>query len=78
MANNIRLQNAMQTTRSIAKMATQLAHLPEIERLSPRVIRILAGNPGKVRAMSHEENVANHHQFTLQGNAASPAHAGLT
>ncbi|KAI0389009.1 putative metallo-beta-lactamase domain protein [Xylariaceae sp. FL0594] len=33
-------------------MASQLAHMPEVERLSPACIRILGGNPGK---------------FTLQG-----------
>lgn len=35
-----------------SRMATQLVHLPEVQRLSPAVIRILGGNPGK---------------FTLQG-----------
>lgn len=29
-------------------MATQLVPLPELERLSASVVRILAGNPGKV------------------------------
>ena len=32
---------------SSSKMATELVHLPEVERLSPAVIRILAGNPNK-------------------------------
>lgn len=35
-----------------SRMATQLVHLPEVQRLSPACIRILGGNPGK---------------FTLQG-----------
>ncbi|KAI1365092.1 metallo-beta-lactamase superfamily protein [Xylaria arbuscula] len=29
-------------------MATQLVHLPEVERLSPACVRILGGNPGKL------------------------------
>lgn len=29
-------------------MATQLVSLPEVERLSASVVRILAGNPSKV------------------------------
>lgn len=29
-------------------MAVQAAALPEVERLSASVVRILAGNPGKV------------------------------
>ncbi|KAI1117835.1 metallo-beta-lactamase superfamily protein [Nemania sp. NC0429] len=29
------------------RMASQLVHLPEVERLSPACIRILGGNPGK-------------------------------
>ncbi|KAI2634553.1 metallo-beta-lactamase superfamily protein [Xylaria nigripes] len=32
---------------TIKRMASQLVHLPEVERLSPACIRILGGNPGK-------------------------------
>lgn len=42
----------IQTAAAQLKMAVQLAHLPEVERLSPACIRILGGNPSK---------------FTLQG-----------
>jgi hypothetical protein len=33
----------------IRTMATQLVFLKDVERLSPTVIRILGGNPSKVR-----------------------------
>lgn len=33
-------------------MATQLIPLPEVERLSASVVRVLAGNPGKVSGLS--------------------------
>lgn len=47
----IRLRSQVQH-RFYTKMASNLPHLPEVERLSPACIRILAGNPNK---------------FTLQG-----------
>lgn len=34
----------------LRKMATQLPELAAIERLSPRVLRILGGNPSKVQS----------------------------
>lgn len=34
--------------RQYLKMAQQLVELPEVQRLSPLVIRVLGGNPGKV------------------------------
>ncbi|KAI1469429.1 putative metallo-beta-lactamase domain protein [Daldinia caldariorum] len=38
---------AFRIAASYTTMATQLVHIPEIERLSPAVIRILGGNPSK-------------------------------
>jgi len=40
-------------------MATQLVPLPEVERLSASVIRILAGNPGKVGKLLRFDGVNN-------------------
>lgn len=36
------------TLQQIRNMAAQLVSLPEVERISDRIIRILGGNPGKV------------------------------
>lgn len=43
-------------------MATQILQLPEVTRLSSRVIRILGGNPGKVSASIAPAN--NNHLIT--------------
>ncbi|RDW67896.1 putative metallo-beta-lactamase protein [Coleophoma cylindrospora] len=51
-------------------MATQLINLPDVERLSPSVIRILGGNPGKVSNPLHPvrgQALTSAVQFTLQG-----------
>lgn len=51
-------------------MASQLAVLQEIERLSPLVIRILGGNPGKVcLSLAYEILQSDILQFTLQGSS---------
>lgn len=37
--------------RLYSKMADRLVPLPDVEKLSDRVIRVLGGNPSKVSAM---------------------------
>ena len=49
-SNNVNYKN------SIAKMATKLVQLSDVERLSSTVIRILGGNPGRVSATPRLDN----------------------
>jgi len=55
-------------------MATQLPTLPEVERLSPLVIRVLGGNPSKVCHHAIHLDVLTTDKedakFTLQGDGA--------
>lgn len=49
----------------IRTMATQLVFLKDVERLSPTVIRILGGNPSKVRypMRLHDLDLAMYHRL---------------
>jgi hypothetical protein len=45
---NLKMPGGVFKKRDPLAAATQLVHLPEVERLSASVIRILGGNPSKV------------------------------
>jgi len=46
------LLSAFTSRRLYAKMVEALVPLPEIDKLSDRVIRVLGGNPSKVSAVA--------------------------
>jgi len=41
------------------RMATKLVPLPDVEKISPSVIRILGGNPGKVSIEMNKRCIRN-------------------
>lgn len=53
-------------------MATKLVPLPDVEKISPLVIRILGGNPGKVslqvkKCLSTDVDVPHSSHFKVNG-----------
>jgi hypothetical protein len=56
LSQNAKALVSQRSSKAVTTMATQLIQLPEVEKLSPLVIRILGGNPGKVIPLHVNKN----------------------